>query len=98
MRGDGREGESVHRAEVQREKNLAGLHRRRHERDGCDGAATGANRDAVAGGEAEAGGVVGIDFRGENGGGEVAEQGAFVGARARGPLGEEPRPVSRING
>lgn len=86
MRVEGREGKLVDRAEVHREENLTGLHGRRDECDGFGGAAPGAHGDAVAGGEAEAGGVVGIDLGGEDGGGEFAEDGAFVGARTRVPL------------
>ena len=88
---EGGKGELIHRAEVHREENLAGLHGGRDERDGFGGSATGANRDAVAGGEAEAGG-------GEQGAVDAAAGEVLDEAEGEGPQEGDEEEEERTKG
>ncbi len=84
---EGRAGEFVYGGVVHRDEYLAGWDCGGDEGAGGDGRAGGGDADARVGIDGESAGVGGVDFDVAVGGGEGAEDVAFIGAGAGVPLG-----------
>lgn len=86
MRIERRKREPVYDFKMHRQENMAGLYSRYNDRDGigCTAPRTDANHFTC--GDAESLGVIRVYLDREDGGSELAEDGAFVGARPGVPL------------